>query len=246
MPFGRFGNAICIALLVTAVTLVYARGLSNGFIYDDYWLVQSNPALQQPGSLRSFLTTPLFAGSLQSEDSFWAGGGLEYWRPFAKLALLVQYRLFGVRASGYHAVSLVVHVVSVLMAFAWLLWRLSPAVPAPAPSVRVPRLIATYRDPRRTLAAGLGAALFGLHPVRVESVAWVSGCMDLWMVFWVLVGLLIWEHRGRAATWAAGAAFVLAALAKETALVVPGCLALDAWARSDRTGLRRVAVPAVL
>jgi hypothetical protein len=245
MALGRYGNVLTVAALLLAVAVVFGRGLDNGFVYDDYWLVESNPALRDPGPLARFLGSPLFADMLRPDDAVWAKGGIEYWRPFVKFALLVQHRLFAGRAAGFHAVSLVVHAASVVLLFVWL-WRRLASGPAPVSRRQTPaRLAGAPADPRRTLAAGLGAALFALHPVRVESVAWVSGCTDLWMVFWVLVGLVAWQRPGRSATLAASAAFALAALAKETALVVPAGLALDAWAarRLDRTAWRRLAAP---
>jgi hypothetical protein len=241
MRFGRFTGAIGIAILVVAMAIVYGRGLDNHFAYDDYWLIESNPALHQPESLARFLSTPLFAGTRESDDVIWANVGIEYWRPFVKLALLAQYRAFGTRAAGYHAVSLAVHLVSTCLLFLWLSRRL-----AAPPRVEPTRLSGVAIDPRRTLAAVLGAAIFALHPARVETVTWVSGCMDLWMVFWVLVGLVAWDRRGRGATIAATLAFVLAVWSKEAAVVVPACLALDAWARGrfDAATRRRLLAPA--
>ncbi len=211
-------------VLVAATLLVYAPGLRNGFAYDDYWLVETNPALRAPGSMAHYLGTALFAGTREAADGVWAGGSVDYWRPFIKLALLLQFRAFGANASGYHAVSLIVHVATVLLAFVWLRRRVMALWPA-----------------------ALGAALFALHPARVESVSWVSGSTDLWMAFWVVLGLVVWERGTRAAAIATSIAFGIAVLAKETALVVPVCLAVDAWASgaTPRRAVRAVLGPAL-
>jgi tetratricopeptide (TPR) repeat protein len=90
---------------------------------------------------------------------------------------------------------------------------------------------------RAAIGAGWGALfaglLFALHPVHVESVAFVSGRTDLWAALFCLMAALAWV-RGRAAAGApagllaAGAAsLLLAALSKEVALMLP--LVLLAW-----------------
>jgi len=221
---------ILAAALVVVTALVFARGLTGGFVYDDYWLVESNPALRAPGTLWRFAFSSLFEGSRQPEEVVWAAGSTQYWRPFTKLVLLAQFRAFGTHATGYHAVSLIVHLASVLLAFAWLRRRFARDGAA--------------AGPRTWIAAALAAALFGLHPARVESVSWISGMMDLWLVFWVLIGLVLWDRGTRGATWAAAGAFALAAMCKETALVVPFALALDVWANRDtRKDGRRLLAP---
>lgn len=201
---------IVCAVLVAATVLVYGRGLRNGFVYDDYWLVESNPALRTPGPMVHFLGSGLFAGSRPPDDGVWAASSQQYWRPFIKLALLVQFRAFGTDAGGYHAVSLAVHAATVLLLFFWLRSRAGKG--------------------GSVLGPGIGAALFALHPARVESVSWVSGCTDLWMTFWVVLGLVLWQRGGSWTRRAALPAFALAVFAKETALVVPVCLIVDAWA----------------
>jgi len=221
---------IAAAGLVVVTALVFAPGLRGEFVYDDYWLVESNPALRNPGPLVRFAFSGLFEGSRQPEEVVWAASSTQYWRPFTKLALLAQFRAFGTNPFGYHAVNLLVHLASVLLAFVWLRRRFARDRAAAIPHAWI--------------AATLAAALFALHPARVESVSWISGLMDLWLVFWVLVGLVLWDRRTRGATGGAAVAFALAATCKETALVVPFALALDVWAeRGDRHDRRRLLAP---
>jgi len=242
---------IVCAVLVAVTLLVYGRGLRNGFVYDDYWLVESNPALRAPGPLLHFLGSGLFAGSRPPDDGVWAASSLQYWRPFIKLALLVQFRAFGNNAGGYHAISLAVHVATVLLLFFWLRARLGPGRnglgPARGGSFGPARDGSFGAARGGEFGAALGAALFALHPARVESVSWVSGCTDLWMTFWVVLGLCCWQRGTAWARRAALPAFALAVLAKETALVVPACLIIDAWANGDgwRAAVRRTLGPVI-
>ena len=181
------------AMLVLALTtgVVFAPSLHGGFLYDDFYLIETNPALRAPGSLAHYLGSPLFAGVESSQAQRWAAGGTQYWRPFIKLVLWAQFRLFGTHPHGWHAVALGVHIASVLLAFAWLRRRLASRSPAGA------------RGRDTVLAAAGAAALFALHPSRAEAVAWISGTADLWMGFWVLVGLHFWDRGSRPAAVAA-------------------------------------------
>lgn len=80
------------------------------------------------------------------------------------------------------------------------------------------------------LAASLVAAIFGVHPMHVESVAWVSGRKDVLSALFLLAGALAyWRYLERLRrTWLglAFALFLLACLAKATAVVFPGLLVL--------------------
>ena len=86
------------------------------------------------------------------------------WHPLTWLSLMLDGQLFGHRAGGYHATNLAWHVLNTLLLFGWLQsltgarWR-----------------------------SALVAALFALHPLHVESVAWISERKDvLSTTFWLL------------------------------------------------------------
>jgi Flp pilus assembly protein TadD len=86
------------------------------------------------------------------------------WHPLTWLSLQLDAQLFGARAWGYHLTNLLLHVVATLLLFG-VLRRMTGAV---------------WRS-------ALVAALFAVHPLHVESVAWVSERKDvLSAVFWML------------------------------------------------------------
>ncbi len=80
---------------------------------------------------------------------------------------------------------------------------------------------------RNLILAFFVAALFAVHPMHVESVAWISGRKDLLSSFFFLSGLLMWykylNDRAREYIWLSLAfiLFVFACLSKATAVVFP-------------------------
>jgi tetratricopeptide (TPR) repeat protein len=147
------------------------------------------------------------------------------YRPVVSLAYLLEYRLWGRTPLGFHLVNLLLHAACVMLVFRWLLRRLEDAFDAPV----VPAL--------------LGALVFALHPSRVESVAWISGCTDLWMMLFILLGLECWDRfRGAWSLLGASAAFSVALLCKEVAIGVPLLLLIETWWRPvvpDKAAVRR-------
>jgi hypothetical protein len=81
--------------------------------------------------------------------------------------------------------------------------------------------------------AWLAAALFAVHPIHPESVAWVAGRIDVLALTFMLLALRLL----RAAPWAAALAFLAAALSKETAILLPlVVLPVDAVLRAGARG----------
>jgi hypothetical protein len=94
--------------------------------------------------------------------------------------------------------------------------------------------LAWHRLTGRVWASALVAALFGLHPINVESVAWIAERKNVLCAFFTMLALWCWSHyalRPRAWPWlGALAAFALALLAKPMAVPLPcALLLLDAW-----------------
>ncbi|NMC69048.1 MAG: hypothetical protein GYA57_03150 [Myxococcales bacterium] len=216
------------ALLVLLGLLVFVPGLLGEFVWDDLMLIRGNAYVRDPSRLLEALTHDFW--HVSTADPVGEQHGLLYYRPVVTLAYALEFQLFGEAPFGYHAVSLLLHLVCVLLAFGWLRRRLG-------------------EGPGGTAAALVGAALFAVHASRPESVSWVSGSTDLWMVLFVLSGLWLWDRASsRAAAAGATLCFALAVLSKETAVVVPVLLAADAWlrhgpGRSGWCAARRAALP---
>jgi tetratricopeptide (TPR) repeat protein len=97
-----------------------------------------------------------------------------FWHPLTWLSLLLDGQLFGLRPGGYHLTSLLLHAASTVLLF--VLFRLMTG--------------ATWRS-------AFVAALFALHPLHVEPVAWVAGRKDvLSTLFWLLALLMYVRYAG--------------------------------------------------
>ena len=132
--------------------------------------------------------------------------------PFTLTTLWAEHAMFGLSPLPYHLVNVLLH-----GGCAVLLWRVLRAQAIPG--------------------AWLGAALWALHPVQVESVAWIAEMKNTESGFFYLLSILFFvrglkERKG----WIYMACFLFAALAmasKTSTLVLPGVLLLCAWWRED-------------
>lgn len=99
------------------------------------------------------------------------------WHPLTWLSHMFDCQLFGLNPSAHHFMGLVLHTINVVLLFLWLnemtgaLWR-----------------------------SFVVAALFGLHPLRVESVAWISERKDVLSMLFFLLTLWAYSRYGRDTT----------------------------------------------
>jgi Flp pilus assembly protein TadD len=133
------------------------------------------------------------------------------WIPCVWLSLMVDSTLFGSSPAGYHVTNVVIHTANVLLIF----WILTSATHCLEQSAFV-------------------AALFAIHPLHVESVAWVSERKDVLSMFFGLLALAAYVAyaRQRRIGYLAAAflAYVGSLLSKQTFVTLPFLLLLlDYW-----------------
>jgi protein O-mannosyl-transferase len=149
---------------------------------------------------------------------------IDYW-PVTNTAFWIEWRLWGWNTTGYHVVNLVLHIANALLV--WLILR-KLAIPG----------------------SFLAALLFAVHPVNVESVAWISQLKNTLSLFFFLVSILCYlkakekskqpvkdSADSRGATylfWTSLLAFVLAMLSKGSVAILPLVLLLIVWWQGRR------------
>ena len=134
-----------------------------------------------------------------------------YWHPVTWIAHMTVCQFFGLNAGAHHAVNLLVHAANVFLLFG-LLIRLTSA----------------------TGRSAFVAALFAIHPLHVESVAWIAELKDLLStMFWLLtVGAytLYVQRERRGIYWLAVATYTIGLMAKPMIVTLPVMLLLlDYW-----------------
>ena len=138
-----------------------------------------------------------------------------YFRPLVVAFFTLQVRFFDVAPGPMHAVSLGIHLINTLLV-GLLSWRYSD----PAMSER-----------RRIWLPAAVMLLYGLHPVLIEPVAWISCQFELIVTMFTLCGVFANIRIQRASIRAIVVAtlFFLAACAKESAVSFPLVLVAFDW-----------------
>ncbi len=186
-------------LLLASSLLVHWPPAGARLAYDDVDFVTRNASLRSPGAAVRALLAPF--PPAQPERFLY--------RPLTHLSYAIDYALFGDDARGYHATNALLYAAVVLL---------------------VRRLALAYGMSEG--GALVSALLFAAHPVHAEAVDAVAGRSELLSLLFSLCALLLFARGepspgGRGALWASAAAQALACLAKESAAVLPGVLAVQ-------------------
>jgi Flp pilus assembly protein TadD len=134
--------------------------------------------------------------------------------PLTYTTFRLEHALWGFHAAGYHWFNILLHAVNSL-----LVWRLLARLKVPG--------------------SWLAAAIFALHPVNVESVAWITELKNVQSLFFLLLALLSWVEfvesrvqtaKSRAVWYSLALLFhALALFSKTTACTLPAALLLILW-----------------
>jgi tetratricopeptide (TPR) repeat protein len=207
--FGRFSISekafarYAILALTIVAALVYCRVWQFPFVsVDDDLYIVENL------HLRSGFTLDSIGWALRSDllvDSM----NVDYWSPLTFLSHILGWSLFGDWAGGHHLINLALHMLNGALLFLLLL-----------------------RWTKRRWESFAVAVLFAVHPLHVESVAWVTERNDvLSTLFWCLTlhAYSEWLAQRRRFAWVVGL-FALGLMAKPMLVTLPFLMVLlDLW-----------------
>lgn len=155
---------------------------------------------------------PVVKAGLKASGLVWAfGRHFANWHPLTWISYLLDAQLFGMNAGGFHLVNVLLHTASVVLLF-----------------------LALFRMTGRTWRCAVVSAVFALHPLHVESVAWVAERKDVLSTFLEMIALLLYvryaEHPTAKRYRLVCLLFVLSLMAKPMSVTFPLILLLlDYW-----------------
>ena len=213
------------AVIVLAGLWVYSPAYHGDWLWDDDQLLTQNLTVQH----RVSPDPSVPPNSLQSLAKLWFNpDGADYF-PLSYTALWAQWPFFGLRSTGYHVTTILLHIAGSL-----LLWA----------------LLAKMRIP----GAWLSGLVFAIHPVCVESVAWVSETKNTLSLPLFLISAICWvgqddetDTAKRQRLYGISIVFFLLAMFAKTSIVAfPVVTLLYAWWKRGTVTMRDLIVAAPL
>ena len=151
--FDRWKWLLALGIILLLTFFAYIPVLQNGLLaWDDEAYIKNNPLIY----------------SLNLKDIF-TNNVMGNWHPITILTLSLEYHLFGMNETGYHAVNLLLHLLNVILVF---------------------YTVSLLSD--KMMVAVVASLLFGIHPLHVESVAWVAELKDLLYTFFFLASYIFY------------------------------------------------------
>jgi len=186
-----------IAGIVFICILTYANSLSGAFVWDDELQIVKNPEIRSLSNIPADFTHP-FWGFLSPQES----RPTNFYRPVQTILYSIGYWLGPLSPTPDHWISLALHATACVFLY----------------------LILIQLAISRTIS-WIVAALFAVHPVHTEAVAWIAGVTDLAcgaFYFAALWAFLNFCARMRW-TWLVGSSvlYFVALMAKEMAITLP-------------------------
>ncbi|NOQ85399.1 MAG: hypothetical protein GQ554_00770 [Deltaproteobacteria bacterium] len=167
---------------VAAVTLfvitfmVYTPTLRNDFVWDDGKYVCENNHIQSLDSLSLYGMCTTFYKS--------------NWHPLTWLSHATDYAVWDLNPFGHHLTNIILHGFNTVLVFflvMQLVLKAKEVNHTPSPSK-----MSFSPHTGSMIVASVTALLFGLHPLHVESVAWVAERKDLLCAFFFLLTILFY------------------------------------------------------
>jgi len=149
----RWKCFISLAIIIVISFIAYLPVLQNSLLsWDDHGYIRDNPLIYS-GNLKD-----IFSGNVMGN-----------YHPITILTLALEYQIFGLNPTGYHAFNLLLHLFNVVLVY-YAILLLSD----------------------KTAVALIASLLFGIHPLHVESVAWAAELKALLYTFFFLASYIFY------------------------------------------------------
>ncbi len=197
---------VALAIVVVTTLIIYFNAIKFRFLFnwDDDTYIIDNADIRNLG----FANIKLFF------SKFYVGN----YQPLLLLFYAIEYKLFGLNASYYHFVNILIHIINTCLVF----------------------LLVKKISPKNIMVALITAGFFAIHPMHVESVAWVAETKDVLYTLFFLVSLIFYLKYLDTGTskhlLVTGVFFVLSCLSKSAGVILPlVMLLLDYYTGRKRT-----------
>src|SRR5947209_1851113 len=165
---------------------------------------------------KNFLENPHYRGLGWTHLRWMWTTHLGHYIPLTWMTLGLDYLLWGMNPVGYHLTNLLLHAANAVGFFFIVRRLLARALPSPS-----------EHGYALAVSSGVAALVFAIHPLRVESVAWVTERRDVLSGLFYLVAILLYLRacergaRGRGWYWLSVAVFGCALLSKSMVVNLP-------------------------
>lgn len=188
---------------------LYAPSFHGGFIWDGTETFLNDPSIRDSSYFSSYFTEGV-SSHLEKQGA--AYDSLGYYRPLIRVLHFLEYKIFGKNPAGYHAISIVLNSLIVLLAF-----------------------LVVRETTQNSLVAFLSAIFFSVNPSHVEAISWAYS--DSYLVFSLLSLLSFHFYLTNKITWSL-VSFAAALLAQESAILLPIVLVLERFLLGEKKTLK--------
>jgi tetratricopeptide (TPR) repeat protein len=195
---------IIISLLLFSIAcLIYLPSLQNDFVWDDEKYLLENTHIH---SLNTQSLRWMFTSSHSSN-----------WHPLTWFSHTLDYTLWGLQPHRHRLINIIFHALNTFLVFLLIVYILSLVKSDP------------LKPTQKLIAGVVTSLLFALHPMHVESVAWIAERKDLLSAFFYLLSLLSYlsyvsctSHKHKTSRFTLSIIlFVLALMSKPMAVSLP-------------------------
>jgi len=210
LPMSKIPSWAYIGIVLLITVLCYIPIKDADFVnWDDQDYVTENPYIQEVSGDN---ITTIFLSGIHPD---YPDGIASNYHPFTFITLMANFAMTGMDASSYHWTNLIFHLLNT-----FLLWQFF-------------RLLF---GKQHVLLASIGALVFAIHPMHVESVAWISERKDVLFTMFYLLGLNHYiKHKqgSRKSLIPVYLYFIASLLSKPSAVIFPVILVLIDYLLDD-------------